>query len=231
MPPSSAGLLRLLVPRPAGGLAALVRKGHTWSVHLTDDPWRAPWRQKAEFSFRELRDVFQPQAFAVAVGDRIGLMHHRGGFAMFDLRSGEVTRPYPKAPPTSALVWARAPSVTSFSATPDGLLVMRGERAGTVTEVSADGGRVWTDLTLPLSCVALVFRDRRVGHAIGQLQGTLVTRDGGATWTPTGPAPLLDVAQISGMDIDRVDGALLVQLKSGRVMRSLDEGVRWTDVG
>lgn len=232
MPSPMPGLIRLVLPLRDGGLVAVVRYGPTWSVHVADDPWRTGWRKTAEFTFRESRNVAWPAELVLAVGEKVGVMHRAGSFALVEPRSGQVVRSKHEVPVTT-LNPVGSVFVTGLSATPDGLLTMRARRVGIVTLVSADEGRTWTDLNLPRSLVAFTLRDRRVGHAIGVPDGggqyeLLTTRDAGATWVRSGQVPF-DPAQVVRLDVDRVDGALLAQLRNDRVMRSMDEGINWTE--
>lgn len=222
LPPPGPGLIRVAQTLRDGRVVALVRNAAQWSVHLTDDLASDAWHKLAGFAFEELPGDHQPLPMLVSVGDKLGLMLSNGSFCLVNPQSGQVTQ---------SPGFAR---VNALASTPDGLLVMRAYRSGNVTLASYDEGLTWIDVALPRSTIASAFKDKRTAYAVAALAGAVTTpqfgifvsRDGALTWSRTGTSAV-EPDKIAGLSIDRLDGALLLQLRDGAVMRSADEGAAW----
>ena len=130
---------------------------------------------------------------------------------------------------------------TDVASPTPGLLVAAGlpplgsaQNAGVFT--STDGGRTWTrrlDAGFPgqFAVTKLAFANASVGIAAG-FRGLWRTSDGGSNWTSVNNVPSADfvVSSVSG-GVTWVDAnVVLIYGAGGKILRSADQGVTWTDV-
>lgn len=108
-----------------------------------------------------------------------------------------------------------------------------GQNAGVFS--STDGGRNWTrrlDAGFPgqFAVTKLAFANASVGVAAG-FRGLWRTTNGGVTWTAVPNAPDADfVVSVLG-GVTWVDAnVVLIHGSGGKILRSADQGVSWTDV-
>lgn len=215
------GAIHAIQPLSGGKVAAVVRSGVTWTAYVTDDLIGGQWRQLATFDFAQFPNpLWQPVPFLAAAANKIGVFHFDGSHRIVDLQSGDVQSSEPSSVVKEMLTAA------------DGTVVLRIRLAGN-TEVSTDGGTVWSKVDLPASSVLVSLAGQQTIYAVapetpGVTQSGFVvhvSRDAGKSWLRAGDAPIAfgQATKLWASSGDR----LQIELRDGAVLESVDAGAHW----
>jgi photosystem II stability/assembly factor-like uncharacterized protein len=224
-PPEKA-LIHTLEVLPSGRLVALVLRDGQWTAYGSDDALAGTWRKLAGFANERSINVGWQLPVPLTVGNKVGLAMPNGELRLVDGETGELTR------------GGTGQSLVGASALADGTLIAQSVVLVRTTLMSTDAGKTWKDLGTSRFVTAIVFKDRQTAYAVAPIApgvfpgdyGLMVSRDGGRTWTQGGGLPGGDKTPINvrELTLDRSDGALVVLLHNGMLLRSADEGKTWT---